>query len=56
MGTTLIEHGTVIDGTGTDPVPDTAVLIDGDEITALGADAVASAPADAHRIDATVSR
>ena len=53
MGTTLIEHGTVIDGTGTDPVPDTAVLIDGDEITALGADAVASAPADAHRIDAT---
>ena len=53
MGATLIEHGTVIDGTGADPTPDTAVLVDGDEITAVGADAVAAAPADAARIDAT---
>ncbi len=53
MGATLIEHGTVIDGTGADPTPGTAVLIDGDEITAVGAGADAAAPGDAVRIDAT---
>ncbi len=36
MATTLIRNGTLIDGTGIDPVPGGAVLLDGDRIRAAG--------------------
>ena len=50
----LIKAGTVIDGDGSAPVPDTDVLVAGDEIVAIGADAVAAATAeDLQTIDAT---
>lgn len=51
----LIEHGTVVDGTGADASPDTAVLLSGDEIVALGSPAVDEAARrdDVRRIDAT---
>jgi imidazolonepropionase-like amidohydrolase len=51
----LIENGTLLDGTGADPRPDTAVLLSGDEIVALGQAAVDAAQRrdDVQRIDAT---
>jgi imidazolonepropionase-like amidohydrolase len=56
MGTQpiLITRGTVIDGTGTAPRPDTAVLLDGDNIVAVGpsVELDEQAPADAVIIDA----
>ena len=40
---TLIQNGLIIDGTGSDPFPGD-VLISGQRIVAVGADAGASAP------------
>jgi len=48
--TTAITNATLIDGTGTDPVPNATVLIEGERITAAGAKL--SPPADAEVIDA----
>ena len=48
--TTAITNATLIDGTGADPIPNATVLIDGERITAAGANV--SAPADAEVIDA----
>ena len=50
--TYLITGGTLIDGTGAAPVPNTGVLLQGDQITAVGGDLV-NAPADVVTIDAT---
>ena len=56
-GTTpiLITSARLIDGTGAAPLDDIGVLIDGDNIVAVGptADVEAQAPANADRIDAT---
>ncbi|MCU0260858.1 MAG: amidohydrolase family protein [Ilumatobacteraceae bacterium] len=51
----LITGGRLVDGTGAAPVDDTAVLVHGDSIVAVGptAEVTASAPADAVAIDAT---
>lgn len=49
----LITGGTLIDGTGAGPVPNPGVRIDGDSITAVGADAPTTASVDAVHIDAT---
>lgn len=51
----LIDNGVLIDGTGTQPVPGTSVLIHGDEIVAVGPATQVSplAAADALRIDAS---
>jgi imidazolonepropionase-like amidohydrolase len=51
----LITGGRLVDGTGTAPVDDTAVLVHDDTIVAVGptADVVAAAPHDATRVDAT---
>lgn len=51
----LIEHGTVIDGTGAEPRADTPILLSGDAIVGLGDDAVAEAGRreDVQRLDAT---
>ena len=48
--TTAITNATLIDGTGAEPVPNASVLIEGERITAAGANV--SAPADAEVIDA----
>jgi imidazolonepropionase-like amidohydrolase len=55
MAHLLITGGTVIDGTGADPTPDTAVLVVGDEIRAVGPEAEQEAAPleDVTRIDAT---
>ncbi|HUW01196.1 MAG TPA: amidohydrolase family protein [Acidimicrobiales bacterium] len=49
----LITGGTLIDGSGSAPQPDTDVLTRGDAIAAIGAAATAAASAGAVRIDAT---
>lgn len=51
----LIENGRLIDGTGAQPVTGISVLIEGDDIVAVGApgDVTAVAPADVERIDAS---
>jgi imidazolonepropionase-like amidohydrolase len=51
----VLAGGALLDGTGSPPVPGTSVLIHGDEIVAVGADAeiAARVPADAQRIDAS---
>jgi imidazolonepropionase-like amidohydrolase len=48
----LITGGTLIDGTGADARPDTAVLLEPDRIVALGSQAVEHADVDAVRVDA----
>ena len=48
--TTAITNATLIDGTGAEPVPNASVLIEGERITAAGANV--SAPTDAEVIDA----
>jgi imidazolonepropionase-like amidohydrolase len=55
MAAILIENGTLIDGTGAEPRPLGALLVDGDEIVAVGsgAEEAAAARADVLRIDAT---
>ncbi len=50
--TRVLIGATLIDGTGAAPVPDAAVVIDGDRITAAGPRAALSWPADAEVIDA----
>ena len=54
---TLIQNGLIIDGTGSDPFPGD-VLISGQRIVAVGADAGAKCPADAtvEKIDASGCR
>lgn len=52
MQTTIIHNGTLIDGTGRDPVPNAAVLVEDGRITAAGPAASVTAPAEAARIDA----
>ncbi|MFW5772568.1 MAG: amidohydrolase family protein [Phototrophicaceae bacterium] len=52
MATTLIHNGTLIDGTGGDPIPNGAVLIEDGRITAAGAQNSISVPAGAARVDA----
>ena len=48
----LIRGGTVIDGTGAPPRPDTAVLLEGDQIVAVGPEAAAADHPEATVIDA----
>ena len=50
--TRVLTGATLIDGTGAAPVPDAAVVIDGDRITAAGPRAALSWSADAEVIDA----
>ncbi len=53
-GTTVLEHGSLITGTGDDAVPDaTVVVVDGVITYAGRADGAPTAPPDAERIDAT---
>lgn len=49
----LVTGGALIDGTGSPPQPDTAVLVAGDAIVAVGPAAVGAASADAAVIDAS---
>ena len=49
----VILHGTLIDGNGGTPVPDSAIVIEGDYITAVGTAADISIPDDTQVIDAT---
>lgn len=55
MGAVLISGGNVIDGTGSQPQPNTDVLIEGDRIVGVGPNLVVekSQQADLQRIDAT---
>ena len=50
---TVILHATLIDGNGGAPLPDSAVVLEGDKIIATGAAGEVSVPADACVIDAT---
>ena len=50
--TRVLTGATLIDGTGAAPVPDAAVVIDGDRITAAGPRAAVSWPPDAEIVDA----
>jgi len=52
MAHILIHNGTVIDGTGADPITNGAVLIDGEHIKAVGRLDDITAPDDTQRIDA----
>ena len=52
MSTTLIRNGTLIDGTGREPVGDAALLIRDGRIAAVGHEADVPAPADASVVDA----
>ena len=47
----LIRGGTLIDGTGADPLPDAALLIDNDRIVALGPQTTVTAPDNVDAID-----
>lgn len=49
----VIENGTLIDGTGADPVADAAVVVRGGEVTSVGKAGRVDAPAGARRIDAS---
>ncbi len=53
MAQLLVENGTVIDGTGHAPLPDSAVLIENDRIRAVGpAGSIRTSNADLTRLDA----
>ena len=52
MAKTLIHNGTLIDGTGADPITDGAVLLENGRITAVGSSDDLSRTTDAERIDA----
>ncbi|MCP4543251.1 MAG: amidohydrolase family protein [Chloroflexi bacterium] len=49
--TPLVLFGTLIDGTGADPLPDAALMIQGEYITAVGPRDEVTVPADARHID-----
>jgi imidazolonepropionase-like amidohydrolase len=49
--TRVLSGATLIDGTGAAPIPDAAVVIDGDRITAAGPRAALTWPADAEVVD-----
>lgn len=49
----VIEGGTLIDGTGAAPVPDTAIVIEGDRITLVGKRGAVAYPAGARVINAS---
>ncbi|MGB3716594.1 MAG: amidohydrolase family protein [Candidatus Promineifilaceae bacterium] len=51
-GPLIIKNGTVIDGTGTDPIEDGIVVIEGDRITLVGSGVGFSIPPNAQVIDA----
>jgi imidazolonepropionase-like amidohydrolase len=53
MQQTAIVNGTLIDGTGRDPIPRAAVLLDGDRITHVGPTDQLQLPRDARVIDAS---
>jgi imidazolonepropionase-like amidohydrolase len=48
----VIRGGTLLDGTGRDPVPGSAVVVEGDSITAVGRESEVSSPSDARILDA----
>jgi imidazolonepropionase-like amidohydrolase len=48
----VIKNGTIIDGTGADPISDGIVIIKGDRIVAVGQASSLSVPADAQVLDA----
>ena len=50
--TTVVAGGTLVDGTGSEPVPDGAVVIEDGEITAAGPADEIDVPAGARRVDA----
>ncbi len=52
MAITLIHNGSLIDGNGGAPLPNAAVLVDGNRITAVGVPEQLDVPPDATRIDA----
>jgi imidazolonepropionase-like amidohydrolase len=52
MSYTLIHNGTLIDGSGGDPIPDAALLIEDNRIVSAGPRAAIDAPANATMIDA----
>lgn len=52
MTTTVIHNGTLIDGTGSDPIPNAVVVIEGERIIAAGTAADVTIPDGAERIDA----
>src|SRR5206468_626953 len=47
-----IVGGTLLDGTGANPLPDATVLVDGNRIAAVGARAQVAIPPDARVLDA----
>ena len=51
--TTAIVGATLIDGTGREPVPDSAIVIEGTRITAVGPRSQVMIPAGAQVVDAT---
>ena len=48
----VIRNSTLIDGTGTEPIPDGIVIIQGERIVAVGREADLEVPAEAQIIDA----
>jgi imidazolonepropionase-like amidohydrolase len=48
----VIRGGTLIDGTGHDPVPGSAVVVEGDTITEVGRESTVTWPSDARVVDA----
>jgi imidazolonepropionase-like amidohydrolase len=51
-GVLVIRNGTLIDGTGAEPIPDSMVIIRGERIVAVGREADLEVPAEAQIIDA----
>src|SRR5512136_1683919 len=49
--TLAIVNGTLIDGTGAQPVPDAVILIAGDKILAVGSRRTLAVPAGARKLD-----
>jgi imidazolonepropionase-like amidohydrolase len=48
----VIRNGTIIDGTGAEPIPDGIVIVEGERIVAVGRDADIAVPSEAQVIDA----
>jgi len=51
-GVTVIRNGTLIDGTGAAPIANSAVIVQGERITAVGREADLELPAGAQTVDA----